>query len=81
MDTTPHTLNTLFQQLGLPDDSAKIDHFISHHSPLPDELLLHQAQCWTLAQSRFLRDALAEDSDWAEVVDELNVMMRSTPTH
>ncbi|TMO82524.1 DUF2789 domain-containing protein, partial [Pseudoalteromonas ruthenica] len=28
MDTTKHTINTLFAQLGLPDSDAQIDAFI-----------------------------------------------------
>ena len=31
MDTTPHNLNTLFDQLGLPSDAVAIKNFIHWH--------------------------------------------------
>ncbi|MFN4236617.1 MAG: DUF2789 family protein [Vogesella sp.] len=34
------------------------------------------APYWTPAQSRFLREALQQDSDWAELVDQLNQALR-----
>jgi hypothetical protein len=39
---------------------------------LANEVPLHEAPFWTPSQAEFLRDAVCEDSDWAEVVDELN---------
>ncbi|MFB9887678.1 DUF2789 domain-containing protein [Balneatrix alpica] len=76
MDTTPHTLSTLFAQLGLDSSSQAINQFIRQQGPLPDDLPLEQASCWNPAQARFIQEALAQDSDWSEVVDELNVLMR-----
>ena len=37
---------------------------------------LPDASFWSPAQAAFLRDALAADSDWAEVVDALSAALR-----
>ena len=76
MDTTEHTLNTLFAQLGLPEDNASISEFIKNHSPLDEEVPLAEAQWWSESQKRFLQEALQSDSDWAMPVDELNTLLR-----
>ncbi|MFP8965938.1 DUF2789 domain-containing protein [Pokkaliibacter sp. CJK22405] len=75
MDTSTHSMNTLFAQLGLPESDQQIDQFIQKNGGLSEDIPLHQAQCWSTAQSRFLKEALAQDSDWAETVDELNARM------
>lgn len=75
MDTFSHNINTLFDQLGLPSSAGEIDQFIHQHSPLSKELALHQAAFWTPSQARFIREAIEEDSDWAEAVDDLNTRM------
>ena len=70
MDTSPHTLAALFKQLGLPNERQQIDGFLARHH-LDPGLALAEAPFWNPAQATFLREALAEDSDWAEEVDEL----------
>lgn len=76
MDTSAHNLKNLFKQLGLPAWEEGIDSFIDQHSPLDPELSLIDAQFWNVAQREFLREALADDSDWTETVDQLDVMLR-----
>jgi hypothetical protein len=76
MDTSKHTLTSLFEQLGMPSDQASIDSFIGQHSPLPAEIALQDAPFWSDSQSSFLEEGLEEDSDWAEVIDELDALMR-----
>ena len=71
MDTAFHRLQDLFRQLGLADDRAAIDQFIATHGPLPVGMAVHEAPCWTPSQAQFLREAIAADADWAEVVDML----------
>jgi hypothetical protein len=76
------TLNTprfheLFAQLGLGSEDHQIRQFISAHSPLPDSTRLADAPFWSPAQASFLREALLQDSDWAEQVDQLNAALRS----
>lgn len=76
MDTSKHTLGTLFEQLGLPADEASIEQFVTKHSPLPRATALHEAPFWSESQSQFLREGLADDSDWAEIIDELDAILR-----
>lgn len=76
MEPTVHPLSALFAQLGLPDDPASIDAFIARHAPLAQGVALADAPFWSPAQACFLREELAEDADWAEVVDELNLRLR-----
>ncbi|MBW7472249.1 DUF2789 domain-containing protein [Marinobacter sp. M216] len=76
MDTSKHTLNTLFEQLGLAADEKSIEDFVARYSPLPREIALQDAPFWSESQSHFLEEGLEDDSDWAEIIDELDAMMR-----
>ena len=78
MESPVHSLPSLFKQLGLPDDALSIERFVAVHSPLKPELKLEDAFFWTGSQKAFLREEILEDADWAEVVDELNVLLRSS---
>ena len=75
MDTSTHNLNTLFQQLGLSNTETNIDHFIASHSIEPTTKIT-EAFFWNDAQISFLKDALTDDSDWAELVDYLDCLLR-----
>ncbi|UVE18673.1 DUF2789 domain-containing protein [Pseudomonas sp. LS44] len=74
MDTTPHTLTTLFEQLGLPSDRTSIDNFIASYRLEPG-VRLPDAPFWTESQASFLRNSLRDDADWAVEVDELAVRL------
>jgi L-fucose mutarotase/ribose pyranase (RbsD/FucU family) len=76
LDTSIHSLSALFAQLGLPNGPKEIENFIQRHHPLPQAEPLANAAFWNEAQAAFLRDAIVNDSDWAEIVDELNVLLR-----
>ncbi|AOY89024.1 hypothetical protein BKP64_13095 [Marinobacter salinus] len=76
MDTSKHSLSTLFEQMGLASDEKSIEDFVSRYSPLPSEIALQDAPFWSESQSHFLEEGLEEDSDWAEVIDELDALMR-----
>jgi len=76
VDTSTHTLETLFRQLGLPCEPADIDRFVLAHRPLPGMLALHEAPFWTTAQAEFLCGAVVDDADWAEVVDQFDALLR-----
>lgn len=78
MDTPIHSMNSLFEQLGLPSETVHIDAFIELHRPLPDFCLLQEAPFWTASQAMFLAEEIEDDADWAEVVDELNARLRAT---
>lgn len=76
MDTSKHTFSALFEQLGMPADKQSIEDFIAKHSPLPSEIALQDAPFWSESQSQFLEEGLEDDSDWAEIIDELDALMR-----
>ncbi len=76
MQSPEHSLPSLFKQLGLADDPAGIEQFVTAHSPLKADLELADAFFWTDSQKAFLREEILEDADWAEVVDELNLKLR-----
>lgn len=78
MDVSPKTLHTLFDQLGLPADDTSIDAFVAAHGPIKHDGPIWEAAFWTPAQARFLKEAWEEDADWAEVVDELSVLLHKT---
>ena len=71
-----HRLSDLFRQLGLPDDHAAIEAFVLQHRPLSADINLWDATFWTDSQSNFLREEIADDADWAVVVDDLNSRLR-----
>ncbi len=75
MNLTNHSVADLFAQLGLPNEEADIQAFVATHRPLPGDVRLADAPFWTEAQARFLRDEIRDDADWAEVVDQLNLML------
>jgi hypothetical protein len=75
MDTSQHSLQTLFQQLGLSSDEVSIENFIFNNR-LGKATPLDHAACWSAHQAQFIREALDQDSDWSEVVDQLDVMLR-----
>ena len=75
MDTSNHTLGTLFQQLGLPNQPKSIDAFINNHS-LSDEIPLEHAAFWNAAQAQLIKESIEQDADWAVVVDQLDSQLR-----
>ncbi len=77
MQAPIHSLNALFEQLGLPSSDGEIQAFIELHQPLAPSIYLSEADFWNPSQSAFLNEAIAEDADWAIVVEELNVLLRS----
>ncbi len=77
MEPSFHRFPELFAQLGLPSDEPGIQDFLQTHARLPPQVSLADAAFWTQAQSAFLREEILEDADWAEVVDQLNVALRS----
>ena len=77
MDSHVHPFHELFEQLGLPGDDKSIASFIKAKSPLGEQVRLADAPFWTPAQAEFLREALVEDADWAEVADALSLALRA----
>lgn len=77
MEFLTHDLSALFAQLGLANDELNLHRFIHEHR-LDHQTLLPEAAFWTQSQANFLRDALWDDSDWSEAIDQLDVLLRQT---
>ena len=75
MDTSSHTMQDLFAQLGLPNSDIAMDNFMQNNH-LPAEIPLERAAFWSAGQAQFIREAIALDADWAEVVDHLDAQLR-----
>lgn len=80
MHRSTHSMVDLFAQLGRPTSPGDIETFVARWSPLAGSVRLHEADFWNSSQAAFLREALGEDADWAEVVDQLNVEFHA-PRH
>jgi hypothetical protein len=76
MDQALHRFHDLFAQLGLPNDEVGIRAFLAANSPLAGSIDLADAPFWTQAQATFLREAFQQDSDWAELADQLSAALR-----
>lgn len=76
MNKPIHHFHDLFAQLGLANDEANIRQFLAAHKPLAGDIALAEAPFWTPAQATFLYEALRDDSDWAEVADQLSTALR-----
>jgi hypothetical protein len=76
MQSPVHSIESLFEQLGLDSSQQAIDAFIVKHSPLPARVKLHEAEFWNKSQQTFLRQTIKEDADWAEIVDQFDARLR-----
>ncbi len=76
MEIFEHSLSALFAQLGLPTEEEKITTFIELHRPLSDDIPLDQAYFWNISQSQFIKETMAEDSDWVEIIEQLDARLR-----
>ena len=76
MESPTHSLNLLFEQLGLNSNDEAIDMFINKHKSINYHGFLHDANFWSHSQAAFLKQAIDEDADWAIVVDQLDSMLR-----
>lgn len=76
MDTSPHNLAMLFAQLGLNNSKEGIEKFTCEHN-IDTDLTIDEASFWTESQAKFLKEAIDEDGDWSEVVDQLDIMLRT----
>lgn len=74
-----HHFRHLFAQLGLPDHPEGIVHFLTVHAAMAEGMRLPDAPYWTISQAAFLREALMQDSDWTDMVDQLSLALRLAP--
>jgi len=65
----------LFQQLGLPSDTETIERFIQQHQGICRQHTLVAAPLWSDSQREFLKEAIAQDSDWAIVAEKLTGLL------
>jgi hypothetical protein len=76
MDTSNHfTLEALFDQLGLSSEPEQVKAFMHPHS-LAEHQRIERAAFWSPSQAAFLCEAIADDADWAGLVDQLDVRLR-----
>ena len=72
-----HTkMRDLFAQLGLPSEQISIENFIQTHKGLAQRTHIEDAEFWTTQQAEFIKNALVEDAEWAELIDQLNALLR-----
>ncbi len=76
MDNMTHNLGELFMQLGLPAGDSDIREFILRHRGIPVGTPLAEADFWNESQAAFLREEREQDADWAELIDQLDTMLR-----
>ena len=72
MEQPTHSMSNLFAQLGQPCAEPDIAQFIAARQPLAGDVRLDEAAFWSASQALFLREAIGEDADWAEVAEALN---------
>lgn len=75
MENPSHTLTELFNQLGLESNQAAITQFVQAH-PLAPGAALQDAAFWSEAQRHFIQESWHEDSDWSELIDQLDNLLR-----
>lgn len=78
MEKHAHSMSNLFAQLGQPSDKLAIEQFIAANRPLAGAIRLHEATFWSASQSEFLRQAIGDDADWAEVAEALNSQLHAS---
>ena len=76
MESPIHSLTSLFDQLGMDSTDQAIENFIDSHRPLQGDIELHEADFWSASQASFLKQEKDEDADWAEIVDQLDALLR-----
>ena len=76
MEPNRHGFADLFKQLGLACDEASIADFLQQHRPLNFSTRLEDAPFWVPGQRSFLKEQLANDADWAVLVDQLSLALR-----
>jgi hypothetical protein len=76
MNLVNFTMNSLFKQLGLGHSDLAVREFLHTASQLCTENPLHTSLIWNQAQADFLQQAIAEDSEWCALVEQLDACIR-----
>lgn len=77
MEPLKRSFKDLFEQLGLDSTEQAISYFISDHMLASGEAL-DKAPFWTPTQAEFIKESWLGDSDWAEVIELLNVSLHQS---
>jgi hypothetical protein len=76
MEKYHKTMSDLFEQLGLASSDEGIVDFISQNKGLRQGLHIEDAELWSRQQADFIKNALLEDAEWVELIDQLNTRIR-----
>ena len=75
IQSSQHSIQSLFSKLALPSDELSIHRFThSHH--LTSDTMLADAYFWNEDQLNFIQEALWMDSGWAKPLDKLDGLLR-----
>lgn len=74
MNASNHSMQSLFQQLGLSSNPVSMEAFIKNNH-LPKDIPLERAACWSAKQAEFLQEAIDLNAEWADAVDDLNTQL------
>ncbi len=77
MNNHTHTMNELFQQLGLPSDDRDIQEFVKTHHVKDVSQHLDQASFWSPSQAGFIKESWHDDSEWCLTIDDLDARLRA----
>ncbi len=81
MEPAIHRFRDLLAQLGLPNEPAANRQFLTAHAPLPNGISQPDTPFWSPDQSNSLQEAPLQDSDWAELADQLTEALRGQERH
>ena len=76
MEISAQKLSALFDRLGLDSNDQAIRTFIDKHRPLPRQTPLHEANIWSQMQAAILEQAIKEDTNWTELVEQLEALLK-----
>ncbi|HWK54836.1 MAG TPA: DUF2789 family protein [Hyphomicrobiales bacterium] len=74
------TMNALFAQLGLANSDEAIVAFLDANPHARLSAHLHESPIWNASQAAFLRQAILDDADWCNLVDQLDARLRKGAT-
>ncbi|WP_422135689.1 DUF2789 family protein [Endozoicomonas sp. ALD040] len=80
MEPAHHTMNDLFDQLGLPSSDQEINAFIEEHKKMPHRVKIEHADFFSDSQQAFIQQAYNEDADWVVVIEHLDALLREKPS-
>lgn len=77
MEIISHQIDVLFAQLGLSNSAEAIEDFLKTHYLSRKDQRLADAPFWNASQASLLEEAIKEDAEWSQVVDQLDALLRA----